>query len=154
MIKLINQAIAFASSRVFESITLLFVRISLAGIFWRSARTKVEDGSLLTINENTIYQFGDEPFNNVPVLNGELGAYVTMYAEHLFPILLVVGLASRLSAAALLGMTLVIQIFVFPEAWWSVHMIWVALALVIITRGPGMFSLDQFLAGKLNKTPA
>jgi len=41
---------------------------------------------------------------------------------------------------------MVIQIFVYPEAWWSVHMIWVALALVLIVRGPGRLSSDALLA--------
>jgi putative oxidoreductase len=71
------------------------------------------------------------------------------YAEHLFPILLVIGLCTRLSALALLGMTMVIQIFVYPEAWWSVHMIWVALALILIVRGPGRISSDAFIAKRL-----
>ncbi len=129
---------------------LLFVRIALGGIFWRSARTKVDEGSLLTVSENAIYQFGDAPFNNVPILNGELGAYGTTYAEHLLPILLLLGLFTRLGALGLLGMTLVIQVFVFPEAavWWQTHIIWVAMALTLIVRGGGLFSLDQLLAGK------
>jgi putative oxidoreductase len=105
----------------------------------------VEEGSLLQVSENTLFQFSDAPFNNVPILNGELGAYVTTYAEHLFPILLVLGLFTRLSATALLMMTLVIQFFVFPEAWWQVHIVWVALALALITRGGGAFSLDALL---------
>lgn len=71
------------------------------------------------------------------------------YAEHLFPALIVIGLFTRLSALALLGMTMVIQIFVYPEAWWSVHIIWVALALVLIVRGAGRFSLDALLTRKL-----
>ena len=71
------------------------------------------------------------------------------YAEHLFPLLLVIGLCTRLSALALLGMTMVIQIFIYPEAWWSVHIIWVALALVLITRGAGRFSLDALLVRRL-----
>jgi putative oxidoreductase len=70
------------------------------------------------------------------------------YAEHLFPVLLVIGLFTRLSALALLGMTMVIQFFVYPEAWWSVHMNWVALALVLITRSGGSLSLDQLLTRK------
>ena len=63
-------------------------------------------------------------------------------SEHLFPILLVLGLFTRLSAFALLCMTMVIQIFVYPEAWWSVHSLWVALALVLVMRGAGSISLD------------
>jgi putative oxidoreductase len=143
-----DRAIAWLSSTLPESIMLLFVRIALAGIFWRSGRAKVEEGSWLTVGENTLYQFADDPFNKLPLLPAEFAAYLTTYAEHLLPILLVFGLFTRLSALALLGMTLVIQLFIFPEAWWQVHALWVALALVLIVRGGGDLSVDALLAGR------
>lgn len=143
-----DRFVAIASSRIPETLMLLFVRVTLAGIFWRSGRTKVEEGSWLTVSENTIYQFADDPFNKVPVLPSELAAYLTTYAEHALPILLVLGLFTRLSAFALLGMTIVIQIFVFPEAWWQVHSLWGALALILIVRGGGGLSVDALLAGR------
>lgn len=135
------------SGAVPEGIALLFTRIALAGIFWRSARTKVEDGSFLTIKDTTFFQFSDAPFNQVPILNGELGAYVTTYTEHLLPILLLLGLATRIGALGVLGMTLVIQTFVFPEiaVWWQTHILWVAMALILIVRGGGIFSLDRLI---------
>ena len=143
-----DRFVGLVSSRVPETLMLLFVRMTLAGVFWRSGRTKVEEGSWLTVSENTIYQFADDPFNKVPVLPSELAAYLTTYAEHALPILLVLGLFTRLSAFALLGMTIVIQIFVFPEAWWQVHSLWVALALILIVRGGGSLSVDALLAGR------
>ena len=150
MMNLIKKAIDMVTGAVPEAIALLVTRIALAGIFWRSARTKVEEGSWLTIKESTFFQFGDEPFNNVPILNGDLGAYVTTYAEHILPILVVLGLFTRLGAAGLLVMTLVIQFFVFPTSahWWNTHIIWVALALVLIVRGGGMFSVDRLMGHK------
>jgi putative oxidoreductase len=135
---------AWLSSKLPEAAMLFFVRITLAGVFWRSGRTKVEDGSWLTISDTTRTLF-EEDYSAVP-LPTELATYTATYAEHLFPILLVIGLFTRLSALALLGMTLVIQIFVFPEAWWPVHSLWVALALVLIFRGGGLLSLDALLA--------
>jgi putative oxidoreductase len=141
-----DRLILFLSGTLPESIMLLFVRIALGGIFWFSGRSKIQEGSWFTISENTLYQFADEPFNHVP-LPPVFAAHLSFYAEHLFPILLVIGLFTRMSALALLGMTLVIQIFVFPESWWQVHIIWVSLALVLITRGAGLLSLDQILAG-------
>ena len=143
-----DRIISLISGGFIESLMLLFVRMTLAGIFWRSGRTKVEEGSWLTVGENTIYQFGDDPFNKVPLLTSELAAHLTTYAEHALPILLVLGLFTRLSAFALLGMTIVIQIFVFPEAWWQVHSLWVALALILIVRGGGGMSVDALLAGR------
>ena len=143
-----DRIVALLSSRWAESLMLLFVRVALAGIFWRSGQTKVEEGSWLTVSENTLFQFSEEPFSNVPILPSDFAAHLTTYAEHFLPVLLVVGLFTRLSALALLGMTLVIQLFVFPEAWWPVHSLWVALALVLIVRGGGELSLDKLLTGR------
>jgi putative oxidoreductase len=143
-----DRVVAGLSGPVAESIALIFVRLALAGIFWLSGRTKVEEGSLLTVSENAIYQFSEEPFSNVPLLPSDIAAYLTTYAEHILPILLVLGLFTRLSALALMGMTLVIQFFVFPEAWWQVHILWVALAMVLIVRGGGVLTLDRLLVGR------
>ena len=143
-----DRIISLISGGFIESLMLLFVRMTLAGIFWRSGRTKVEEGSWLTVGENTIYQFGDDPFNKVPLLTSELAAHLTTYAEHALPILLVFGMFTRLAAMALLGMTIVIQIFAFPEAWWQVHSLWVALTLILIVRGGGGLSVDALLAGR------
>ena len=141
-----NRAVAMLSMPFMETLALLFVRISLAGIFWRSGRTKVDEGSWLTVSDTAKFLF-EEEYKGVP-LPPEFAAYMATYAEHLFPVLLVIGLFTRVSALALLGMTMVIQIFVYPEAWWSVHMIWVALALVLIVRGGGSLSLDRVLVAK------
>ncbi len=140
-----DRVVAFVSGPVAESIALVFVRLALAGIFWLSGRTKIEEGSLLTVSENALYQFSEDPFNKVPLLPSDIAAYLTTYAEHMLPILLILGLFTRLSALALMGMTLVIQFFVFPEAWWQVHILWVALAMVLIVRGGGNFTLDKLL---------
>lgn len=138
-----DRAVAMVSGSAMQSLTLLFTRIVLAGIFWRSARTKVEEGSWLSISETTYFLFAEE-YSGVP-LPSELAAQLATMSEHLFPILLVLGLFTRFSALALLGMTMVIQIFVYPEAWWPVHALWAALALVLITRGGGNLALDAAL---------
>lgn len=148
---MMERLIKRLSGTVPEGIALLFTRVALAGIFWRSARTKVEEGSFLTIKDTTFFQFSDAPFNQVPILNGDLGAYVTTYMEHFLPIMLLLGLATRLGALGILGMTLVIQAFVFPEmaVWWQTHILWVAMALVLIVRGGGLFSLDRLIGHRL-----
>lgn len=140
---LFDRLLAFAGAPWLESLALLFSRIVLAGIFWRSGRTKVVEGSLFTPSDTTFFLF-EEEYAGVP-LPPELAAWLATGAEHLFPILLVLGLATRLSALALAGMTLVIQIFVYPEAWWAAHALWVAIALQLILRGPGSLSLDRLL---------
>ena len=103
---------------------LLVQRLGIAAVFFQSGRTKVE--GLFTVPQTTIDLFELE------------------YAEHLFPVLLVLGLLTRLSAAALLGMTLVIQIFVYPDAW-PTHLSWAGLMLPLIALGGGRFSLDRLL---------
>ena len=80
----------------------------------------------------------------LPLIPPELAAHLAAYAEHLFPLLLVLGLATRLSALALLSMTLVIQVFVYPDAW-PTHLSWAALALYLLGRGAGRWSLDHAL---------
>lgn len=143
MKSLLARMQSLAGSHALESLALLFTRVVLAGIFWRSGRTKVEEGSLLTLSDTTFFLFKEE-YSAVP-LPPELAAYMATWAEHLLPVLLVLGLGTRLSALALIGMTLVIQIFVYPEAWWTVHALWLAMALQLVTRGPGSLSLDRLL---------
>ena len=143
---LYNRAVALVSNPWMDQLTFIMVRVSLAGIFCRSGRTKVVEGSWLSISDTAKFLFQEE-YKAVP-LPPELAAYMATYAEHLFPILIILGLFTRLSALALLGMTMVIQIFVYPEAWWSVHVIWVSLALVLIVRGAGRFSIDTLLVKK------
>lgn len=133
----------FLSGQWGESAALLLARLALAGIFWRSGRTKVVEGSWLEISDATRFLFQTE-YSDVP-LSPEVAAPLAAYAEQIFPILLVLGLLTRLSALFLLIMTLVIQIFVFPEAWWTVHILWVALAAILISRGPGALALDAAL---------
>ena len=120
-----------------------FARLALAGVFWRSGRTKVVEGSWLEISDTTRYLFQEE-YSGVP-LPAELSMHMATYAEHAFPILLVLGLATRFSAVSLLFMTLVIQLFVYPDAWWSVHSLWAAMALILLSRGAGALSVDALL---------
>ena len=135
-----DRIVAIIASRLAEGVALLLARIALAGIFWRSGRSKVTEGRLFEISDSTRYLFEND-YAAVP-LPAEIAAPLATLGEHLFPVLLVIGLATRLSAAALLAMTLVIQIFVYPQAWWTTHMLWAALAAVLIVRGGGVLSLD------------
>jgi len=88
----------------------------------------------------------------VPLLPPDLAAYTATFVEHLFPVLLVVGFASRLSALGLLAMTLVIQLFVYPSGW-PQHILWIGLLLLIIARGPGAISLDHLAWGRAHTAP-
>jgi len=118
----------------------LMTRISIAGVFWQSGQTKV-DGFHVT--DTAIELFRSE--YRLPLVDPTLGAYLAAFAEHFFPVLLVLGLATRFSALALLGMTLVIEIFVYPDAW-PTHGTWAACFLLLMTRGAGLVSLDHLIA--------
>ncbi|MEO0440150.1 MAG: DoxX family protein [Pseudomonadota bacterium] len=144
MMKLINRAINMVSGAVPEAIALLFTRVALAGIFWRSARTKVEEGTWLQMSDTTVFLFQEEYGMPFPEITG----LIATYAEHFLPILVVLGLFTRVGAAGLLVMTLVIQFFVYPDAWWVTHIVWVALAGILIVRGGGLFSVDRLLGHK------
>lgn len=142
-IKPYDAATRHLSGRVFEGLVLLLVRVVLGGIFWRSGQTKVEEGTWFQLTDTTYELFRSE-YAGVP-LPPEFAAMLANAAEHVLPALLLAGLPTRLSALGLLGMTLVIQFFVYPEAWWTEHSLWSALALVLVVRGGGLFSLDAVL---------
>jgi putative oxidoreductase len=146
---LYDRAVTLVGSRTAEGVVLLLVRVALAGIFWRAGRSKVVEGSWFELSDSTRYLFEND-YSAVP-LPPELAAPMAMAAEHLFPVLLLIGLATRLSATALLGMTLVIQFFVYPDAWWATHILWVALAGVLIVRGGGALSMDAIIVGLRRK---
>jgi len=116
----------------------LAARIAIAAIFFRSGRTKVD--GWFTISDSAIALFREE--YRLPLIPPELAAPLAATAEHLFPFLLVLGLATRLSALALLGMTLVIQVLVYPDAW-PTHLSWAALLAYLAGRGAGPLSLDR-----------
>ena len=116
----------------------LAARVGIGAVFFLSGRTKVE--GLLTITDSAYSLFRDE--YKVPLIAPEIAAHMATYAEHLFPILLVLGLCTRGSALALLGMTAVIQIFVYPDAW-PTHLTWAVPLLYLAGRGAGTVSLDR-----------
>jgi putative oxidoreductase len=128
------------AERIPYSIVALVARFAVASVFWRSGQTKVE--GFLDIKDNTFFLFHEE--YKVPLLPPDLAAYMATVAEHVFPVLLLAGLASRLSALGLMVMTLVIQLFVYP-AGWPEHVLWFALLLLILARGPGALSLDHLI---------
>jgi putative oxidoreductase len=141
-------AAAFSLLRRLESapfwINGVLCRWGIAGVFWRSGQTKVH--GFFQINPSTYDLFRDE--YKVPLLPPEIAAVAATISEHLFSALLVIGLASRLSAGALLGMTLVIEIFVYPDSWPD-HLMWASAMVYIILRGPGALSVDHLIRRRL-----
>jgi putative oxidoreductase len=122
-----------------QSLISLAARIFPAAVFWRSGQTKVEG---FHVTENAIDLFRDE--YRLPLIDPALAANIAAFSEHFFPLLLVIGLASRFAALALLIMTAVIEIFVYPYAW-PEQGVWATCFLIVIARGPGIISLDHLL---------
>ena len=135
-----DRAAAAARTILPFDLLLLVDRLSIAAIFFLSGRTKVE--GVLTITPATYDLFSTE--YALPLLPSDVAAVMGTAAEHVFPILLVLGLGTRLSAMALLLMTLVIEIFVYPDAW-PTHLSWAAILLPLIARGGGIWSVDALL---------
>lgn len=128
------------TQRLSEDLIGLVARLGVAGVFFQSARTKVD--GLIHITDGTYTLFREE--YHLPLIPPDLAAHLATYAEHLFSILLVLGLFTRVSALAFLGMTLVIEIFVYPDAW-PTHLSWAGLLIYLIARGGGRFALDRLL---------
>ena len=118
----------------------LLCRLGIAGVFFLSARTKVD--GFITLKEQTFTLFQYE--YNLPLLPPDAAAYLATYAEHVLSIALVLGIMTRLSALGLLGMTLVIQVFVYPDAW-PTHLVWAGPLIYLIGRGGGALSIDRLL---------
>jgi putative oxidoreductase len=114
----------------------LFFRAALAVAFWRSGQAKLANWDL------TLALFADE--YRVPILPSELAAFLATTVEIGAPVALVLGLGVRLAAAAMLGMTLVIQLFVYPGSYPD-HLLWAGPLLYLLWRGPGRLSLDHLI---------
>ena len=124
------------------SLLLLIQRLGIAAVFFMSGRTKIAEGSWFTIGDSAFELFRTD--YALPFISPVPATYAATVSEHLFPLLLVLGLFTRISAAALLVMTLVIEIFVYPDAW-PTHLSWAGLLLPLVALGGGKLSLDRLL---------
>ena len=121
------------------SLLQLAMRLGVGAVFFRSGLLKIDSWQF------TVQLFRDE--YKVPLLDPALAAQAAAIVELGIPPLLFVGLATRLATLPLLGMILVIQTLVYPNAW-SDHLMWASALLLILTRGPGVFSIDHLIAPK------
>lgn len=135
---LVAKAIALFE-RIPYALIALIARVAPAAVFWQSGQTKLEGWH---VSDNAIYLFREE--YRLPLIDPVIAAHLAAFAEHFFPILLVLGLATRFAALALLGMTLVIESLVYPEAW-PTHGTWAACFLLLMAQGGGAWSLDHFI---------
>ena len=141
-------------SRIPHWFIALLARFSIAAVFWKSGQTKVEgfeidiiDGRFVLgiphFGDSTVELFRDE--YKLPLIPPEIAAFLAAVSEHVFAVLILIGLATRLSALALLGMTIVIEVFVYPAAY-PVHGVWATVLLYLIAKGAGIVSVDQALS--------
>jgi Predicted membrane protein len=145
--------------RIPHSLIAFIARFSIAAVFWKSGQTKIEglaidlfDGDfelgMPRLADSTLPLFQSE--YHVPLLSPEIAAYMATFAEHAFPILILIGFATRFSALALLGMTLTIQLFVYPDAY-PTHGIWAAVLLYLMATGPGKLSIDYLISQRCSR---
>lgn len=139
-IQIYDLAVRRIATLLPDALLLLVGRFAIASIFFLSGRTKVE--GVFTITDSTYELFRTE--YALPLLPSDVSAVMGTTAEHVFPILLVLGLGTRFSALVLLTMTMIIEIFVYPNAW-PTHLSWVAILLPLIARGGGRWSMDALL---------
>lgn len=141
-------------SRIPHSFIALLGRFAISAVFWLSGQTKVEGLSIDIVSrefhlgwprlaDSAIYLFQTD--YRLPFLSPETAALLAATAEHVFPVLLLLGLATRFSALALLVMTMVIEVFVYPGAY-PTHAVWATVLLYLMARGPGALSLDALIA--------
>ena len=131
-------------ARIPVAAVLLFLRIIAGHVFWAAGETRRAPGTLFTLADNQVGLFRDEFHMPFP----EIVAPVTMFMEHALPILLVLGLFGRFASLGMIVMALVIQLFIYPDAWWTEHSLWIAALLPVLVLGPGEWSLDRWVMGR------
>jgi putative oxidoreductase len=142
--------------RIPNTLIAFIARFSIAAVFWNSGQTKVQgfvvnpvSGEFTLgwprLSDSALALFQDE--YKLPFIPPELAAPMAATAEHVLPLLILMGLGTRFAALGLLGMTLVIQLFVYPGAY-ATHGTWAALLLYLMARGPGMLSVDHWLVAR------
>lgn len=151
--RLVRQFIGIVE-RIPNTLLAFVARFSIAAVFWKSGQTKIQGFALDIVNgeftlgwprlsDSVVDLFRDE--YHLPLVPPEIAATMAATAEHLFPMLILFGLATRLSALALLGMTMTIQLFVYPDAY-PTHGTWAAVLLFLLVHGPGKLSVDHWIA--------
>jgi len=138
-----------------KSVALLVLRLAVALPFWKSGLTKWE--GWFQVSDGTKFLFQEEFRLHIlgrqyPYPFPELAAHASAIGEIVLPILLVIGLGTRFAALGILLMTALIQLTV-PDGWANFHLPWAAMALAVLTYGPGRLSVDHWL-GRGNSSRA
>lgn len=141
MTRLVDMLIGLLA-RIPHSLIALIGRLAIGLTFWNSGRTKVEGWNIFHVSDKTLFLFREE--YRLPYLPPDVAALMAQVAEHVLSALIIIGLATRFSAFGLFIMTLVIEIFVYPNAY-VLHGTWAAVLLMLVKYGPGSVSVDYWL---------
>lgn len=137
MIKLYNVFCSFCGTLI-APVANLGARIYVGWDFFRSGLVKLEDF------EETIELFEDDWV--LPFLSAKPSAYLATAGELILPVLLFLGLFTRIGAAGLFVMALVIELWVFPHT--IQHYYWMIILAMLLGYGGGKLSVDNFLLGR------
>ena len=143
---LADKASRLVQAAAMPSLVQLVMRVALAVPFWRSGILKWN--GFLKLSDTAVTLFTDEFMLHLPggPYHYPAPAVMTFLSgcgEIMFPVLLVLGLATRFAALGLLLMTFIVELTV-PDGW-PIHITWAAMALGIMAWGPGRFSIDHWL---------
>jgi len=147
--KQVLEKINVLFSKFPEDVLALVARIAIGLVFWKSAQTKIVGDSILG-QKWEFFNLGDTTFMlfeydyALPIIPSDIAAYMATFGEFFLGLAIMAGLLTRLTALGLLGMTSVIQIFVYPEAW-ALHLTWAVPLLYLIKHGGGKLSVDSLI---------
>jgi len=151
--------LAWLVARSVYALLALGLRLVMARVFFLSGQARIEGpgvpiqwpagGVDLVVTlpaaiKETTFQLFDTQYADLPIAP-PAAAYLFSYAEFVLPICLLLGFATRLAAAGLLALTMLLQIYVAPAMWWPLHVYWVSILLVLVLLGPGAISVDALI---------
>lgn len=126
------------------------MRLAVFSVFWSAVQNKIvgltiggQHFAFWSLTDNTFLLFDFE--YSLPLIPSTLAAYLGTFGEFFLSLMILLGFMTRYAAVGLMVMTLVIQFLVYPGAWWSVHIMWVAMLAYLIRNGGGLISVDNFL---------
>lgn len=133
-----------------ETIINIAMRLVIFKVFWWSVQTKIsgltiggQHFAFWNVSDSTFLLFDFE--YGIPLIPSEIAAYLGTFGEFFLALMILLGFMTRFAALGLMVMTMTIQFFVYPEAWWTVHVFWTLILLYIMRNGGGAISLDRLL---------
>lgn len=137
-------------SMIPEWVVNLTMRLVIFKVFWFSVQTKItgltiggQHFAFWNVTDSTFLLFDFE--YGIPLIPSELAAYLGTFGEFFLALMILFGFMTRFAALGLMVMTMTIQFFVYPDAWWSVHVYWALILLYLMRNGGGLLSVDRLL---------